>query len=67
MNVKAERHSAEMPHARCIITDQIALSADCGFDLLKRDGRIRDVVIGLLPNRGEIERQARPLPDVPSA
>jgi len=67
MNVKVERHDAKMPHARCIITDQLALSVERGFDLLRRDGRIRDVVVGLLPNRGEIERQARTLPDVPSA
>lgn len=66
MNVKVEKHDAEMPHDRCIITDQIAVSVSRGFDLLKRNGRVRDVVIGLLPNRGEIERQARPLPNVPS-
>ncbi len=65
VHVKVESHGAEIRHARFIITDQMAMAVDRGFDLLKANDTIRDVHISLIYNPGEMERQLRDLPDVP--
>lgn len=64
MSVRVEDHVAEMRHARFLFTDQISLMVERGFDLLRRDGRVRDVVITHFPDPGTIEKEARRLVEV---
>ncbi len=66
IHVKVESHGSEMPHARWIKTDQeVVLVVERGFDLLKADGTVRDVIVSLIPNPGGLEKRASDLPDVP--
>jgi hypothetical protein len=64
MTAKAEALNQELPHARYLITDQIALLFDRGFDLVRHDGTIRDVEVIRVDSPGEIEADARQLSDV---
>jgi hypothetical protein len=64
MHVKRERTDAALRHARFIITDQIALVVERGFDLLRSDDKVRDVIINHVQNPEKIEREARDLIDV---
>ena len=71
----------EMPHARYLITNQISILVDCGFDLFWSDDRmcnaglnpkideprIRDVAIARISEPGKIEKSIRALPDLSSS
>ena len=75
INIKKETHYNQLPHARYLITDQIGLLIDRGFDLLWGDRKmkhkspdpqqvdrpIRDFDIKLIPycDWGNIEKSAR--------
>ena len=75
VNIKKETHDNQLPHARYLITDQIGLLIERGFDLLwgdqkmkhksldpQQDDRpIRDFDIKLIPysDWGNIEKSAR--------
>jgi hypothetical protein len=77
--VKRETRQDTLPHARYLITDQVALLIERGFDLLWSDEqmtrhglppssqprRIRDVVVASCPDHpGQIEKAVRALPDL---
>jgi len=64
MHVKRERTDGALRHARFIFTDQVALVVERGFDLLRNDDRIRDVIINHVQRPEKIETEARDLIDV---
>ncbi len=64
MIVKQE-HAAALRHARFLFTDQVQLQIDRGFDLLRSDHRVRDVMIAHVQDPGKIEAEVRKLPDAP--
>lgn len=69
--IKKETKNYQMPHDRFLITNQVAVSIDRGFDLLleKRQipypRRVRDVTIAYCSEPGKIEQAVRSLPDLP--
>lgn len=65
MIIKREAAGHTMRHARFLFTDQLALMVDRGFDLLRSDGKVRDVVITHVSDPGKIEREVRDLQDMP--
>lgn len=83
-NLKVKKETLqdkEMPHARYLITNQISVLVDCGFDLFWSDDRmykaklnpridepkIRDVAIALISEPGKVEESIRTLPDLSSS
>lgn len=64
-----EQNNAELPHARYLFTDQVALEIERGFDLLKRGNEIamRDVEITVLDRsrRDSILTEVRQLRRLP--
>ncbi len=64
MRVKVESER-KMRHARFVVTDQVALMVERGFDLLRTDGLLRDVVITHTSSAGQIEAEVRTLDDAP--
>jgi hypothetical protein len=74
--LKEERHNAEFPHCRYLVTDQVAILIDRGFDLLWSDDDmkrarlattdprpIRDVAVALCGDCSSIEAQTKSLPN----
>lgn len=71
--IKEETYGYQMPHGRYLITDQVGIFIDRGFDLLwddnrmrnaglditKDDRRIRDVMIGHTANCSAVESNTR--------
>ncbi len=68
--IKKETQGSQMPHDRFLITNQVAISIDRGFDLLLGKAtsvypqRIRDVHIAYCSEPGKIEQAVRGLPDL---
>lgn len=68
--IKKETQSRQMPHERYLITNQVALSIDRGFDLLldsrtsSYPRRIRDVRIDYCSESGKVEQYMRTLPNL---
>jgi hypothetical protein len=76
--IKKETHKGVLPHARYLITDQIAVLVDRGFELLLSDSqmrvagldprcderRLRDCVVALTPDVASTMREIRHLPDL---
>jgi hypothetical protein len=44
-DIRQAEHGREMHHDRFLLTDQIALQVSRGFDLLRADGRVKDVLV----------------------
>ncbi|MBD1923243.1 hypothetical protein H6F77_19520 [Microcoleus sp. FACHB-831] len=71
VTIKKETQRDQMLHQRYLITNQVAVSIDRGFDLLldKRTSpyprRVRDVTIAYCSEPGKIEKAVRSLPDLP--
>ncbi len=70
VNIKEETQADQMPHERYLITNQVAISIDRGFDLLleKRTSPyprlIRDVCIDYCSEPGKIEKAVGRLPNL---
>lgn len=64
MHVRQESYEAELPHDRALMTNQIALQFGRGFDLLRADGRVRDVTISCLSEPGKYECSVRRLDEI---
>ena len=68
--IKKETKNRQMPHERYLITNQVGVSIDRGFDLLlenKRNPyprRIRDVCIAYCSEPGKIEKAVGELPNL---
>jgi hypothetical protein len=76
--IKSEKPGAQMPHARYLITDQVGVLVEAGFDLFLPDGEmrarnlrpnidarpIRDVEISICADRHKLETEVRRLPDL---
>lgn len=76
--IKKETHAGEMPHARYLITDQLTLLVDRGFELLCSDPQmhtrsldpqhcprpLRDCEIALLPDSSRVVTDIRRLEDL---
>ena len=74
--LKAESHVARCPHGRYLVTDQVGVLIDRGFDLLWDDNKmrtsglnpttdprpIRDVAVILCNDCNSVETQTRVLP-----
>lgn len=67
--IKKETQTDQMPHERYLITNQVAVSIDRGFDLLL-DNKIpyprpvRDVTVAYCSEPGKIEQAVRSMPDL---
>ncbi len=70
LTIKKETQTDQIPHERYLITNQVAISIDRGFDLLleKRTSRyprlIRDVCIDYCSEPGKIEKAVGRLPNL---
>lgn len=62
--IKYESREDQLRHSRFLITDQIAVLFEGGFELLREDGYVKDTVIALIPNPEDYERDIHRLPDV---
>ena len=68
--IKKETTAHQMPHNRYLLTNQVALSIDRGFDLLKTSRKslyprsIRDVRIDYCSEAEKVEQYVRTLPDL---
>lgn len=63
--IKAERKDREMRHNRFLITNQIAVSFERGFNLFSDSpGFLQDVTISYFSKPGTIEEEVRNLPDL---
>ena len=77
--VKEETQRVRMLHSRYLITDQLGVVMERGFDLLMDDGmmreigldprkdirRVQDCVVAHCPDAGKVENVIRTLPDLP--
>jgi len=63
--MKEETQRGRMLHSRYLITDQLGVVMERGFDLLMDDGRIQDCVVAHCPDAGKVENVIRTLPDLP--
>jgi len=77
--LKEETRQARMLHSRYLITDQLGVVMERGFDLLMDDAmmrdigldprrdrrRIQDCVVAYCPEAGKVESVIRTLPDLP--
>ena len=78
LHIKKESHLGAMPHARYLITDQLALLVDRGFEILCSDSQmrtlslnasrtlrlLRDCEIALLPDSSRIFTEIRRLDNI---
>jgi hypothetical protein len=68
--IKNETRNKQLPHHRYLITNQVAVSIDRGFDLLLGKAtslyprRLRDVHIAYCSEPGKVEQAVRGLPDL---
>ncbi|GET42903.1 hypothetical protein MiSe_77210 [Microseira wollei NIES-4236] len=70
LTIKEETKTNQMPHERYLITNQVAVSIDRGFDLLldnrkiPHPRRVRDVTVAYCSEPGKIEQAVRSMPDL---
>jgi len=62
--VKHEKHKDQAPHARYIITDQVCLLIERGFELTNTDDSIKDVAVVLMEAPKGLETSFKLLDDI---
>ena len=67
MRVKREEPNNQAPHARYIVTDQVCLLVERGFELTNDDNSIRDVALVLMEEPGELDVSFNRLGDIERA
>ena len=65
LDIRFEKPTAELPHARYMFTDQFNVMIDRGASLVDRNGRIRDVFVSQVRKPGEVMAQVQSLRKVP--